>query len=196
MTVDADVRCAAAAEAAARRTANPESMLYVSWGTGLSSTVVVDGRCVVGRRGEALALGEWPVDPRTDPTWDGNLEQFASGLGISARYTALTSRQASGFEVARYADEGDAKARLVVESAAGALAHAMAALVLVLDPAVVVLGGGVGTGTGALSATVQEAVPQLLARRGSPPVEPAVAGPDAGLVGAGLLAWEIASLRR
>ena len=55
--VEADVRCAAYAEA---RIGWPESsnLLYVSWGTGLSSTLVVDGRCVAGRRGPPIALGE------------------------------------------------------------------------------------------------------------------------------------------
>lgn len=189
VAVDADVRCAATAEAKLRRQAKGDSMLFVSWGTGLSSTLVLDGRCVGGHRGEALALGEWPVDGRTDPTWVSNLERFASGLGIAERYAVRTSRSLTGVEVAGRALKGDSDARLLVESAADAVAHAITSMIQVVDPAVVVLGGGIGTGAGALPARVQEVVPQLLARPGAPPVEAAIAGADAGLVGAGLLAW-------
>ena len=193
--VDADVRCAAAAEAAVRREAERDSMLYVSWGTGLSSTLVIDGSCVAGTRGEALALGEWSVDRRVDPTWTGNLERFASGLGVAERYAARTTRAATGAELDRLAEEGDADARLVLESAADAVAQAVAAMVLVLDPAVVVLGGGVGTGAGILPTRVRAALPLMLARPDAPPVEPARAGADAGLVGAGLLAWQAREAR-
>jgi glucokinase len=166
VTVESDVRCAALAEAAARAGASP--LLYVSWGTGLSSTLVVDGRCLAGRRGEAIALGEWPVAAAVDPAWPGNLESYASGRGIAMR-----------------GDEAGA-----VE----AVAHAVAALVQVLDPELVVLGGGIGTSGGALPNGVRDAVPGLLARASPPPVVPARAGADAGLLGAALVAWESAEV--
>jgi glucokinase len=164
VTVESDVRCAALAEA--HRRPGTTSMLYVSWGTGLSSALVVDGRCLTGRRGEAIALGEWPVAAAVDPGWPGNLEAYASGRGIALR-----------------GDEA---------GAAVAVAHAVAALVQVLDPDVVVLGGGIGTSGGPLPGGVRDAVPALLSRPGPPPVEPAVAGSDAGLLGAALVAWEAA----
>ena len=192
VAVDADVRCAALAEASARGADGKGSLLYVSWGTGLSSTLVLDGRCVPGRRGEALALGEWPVPSAVDARWSGNLERYASGLGLAERYAAGTGRASSGAEVARLARAGDPAADAVVVTAAAAVAHAVAALVLVLDPDVVVLGGGVGTGEGPLPGRVRACVPGLLARPGAPRIEPAVAGADAGLRGAALVAWEAA----
>ena len=42
------------------------SLFYVSWGTGLSSSLVLGGTPLPGRRGEALALGEWPVPAAVD----------------------------------------------------------------------------------------------------------------------------------
>jgi glucokinase len=166
VTVESDVRCAALAEAASRAGVSP--LLYVSWGTGLSSTLVVEDRCLSGRRGEAIALGEWPVAAAVDAAWPGNLESYASGRGISVR-----------------GDEA---------GAAEAVAHAVAALVQVLDPEVVVLGGGIGTSGGPLPAGVRDAVPGLLARPCPPPVEPSRAGADAGLLGAALVAWESAEV--
>ena len=190
--VEADVRCAALAEASARGAPGKESMLYLSWGTGLSSTLVLDGRCVSGRRGEALALGEWPVPAAVDAQWPGNLERYASGLGMAERYADRTGQERSGAEVSRLALAGDPDAEAVVASGAAAVAHAVAALVLVLDPDVVVLGGGVGTGGGPVPARVRAALPRLLARPGAPEVEPALAGGDAGLLGAAHVAWQAA----
>ena len=164
VAVESDVRCAALAEASLRE--DTPSLLYVSWGTGLSSTLVVGGRCLAGRRGEAIALGEWPVAAAVDASWPGNLETYASGRGIALR-----------------GDEA---------GAADAVAHAVVALVQVLDPDVVVLGGGVGTSGGPLQTGVRDAVPRLLARPCPPPVEAARAGADAGLLGAARIAWEAA----
>lgn len=192
VAVEADVRCAALAEARARGLGASGSMLYVSWGTGLSSTLVLDGQCLTGSRGEALALGEWPVDTRADPGWTGTLERFASGLGVGERYEARTGRAASGADVARLAGAGHVEAELVVTTAAEAVARAVVSLVQVLDPGVVVLGGGVGAGAGTLPRLVRDLVPSLLTRPDPPAVEPARAGPDAGLLGAGLVAWQVA----
>lgn len=190
VAVEADVRCAALAEARARGLGSRGSMLYLSWGTGLSSTLVLDGQCLTGSRGEALALGEWPVETWVDPGWTGNLERFASGLGMGERYEARTGAVASGADVARLAGAGDPDAELVVTTAAEAVARAVASLVQVLDPGVVVLGGGVGAGAGTLPRLVRDVVLTLLARPKPPAVEPARAGPDAGLLGAGLVAWQ------
>jgi glucokinase len=189
VAVEADVRCAALAEASARGAAGKGSLLYLSWGTGLSSALVLDGRCVAGRRGEALALGEWPVPAAVDPGWHGNLERYASGLAMAERYAASTGRAVTGAEVARRARAGESDADAVVASAAAAVAHAVAALVLVLDPDLVVLGGGVGTGD-ELLARVRTTLAGLLTRPGAPEVEAALAGSDAGLLGAAQVAWQ------
>jgi predicted NBD/HSP70 family sugar kinase len=63
------------------------TFLYVTLGTGLSSTFVLGGKPVAGRRGEAIGLGELGVSSSVDPGWTGNLEQFASGRGIGTRYS-------------------------------------------------------------------------------------------------------------
>lgn len=189
VSVDGDVRCAALAEVRRRPELERGCLAYVSWGTGLSSALVVDGACLEGRRGEALALGEWPVHPSVDHTWAGNLEQFASGRGIGERFTREAGRAATGVETAAAAEAGDESAVAVVESAARAVAAAVAAVVQLVDPDLVVLGGGVGAGTGSLPDLVAGAVSTFLHRPGTPPVVRSVAGTDAGLVGAGLVGW-------
>ena len=89
--VESDVRCAALAEAR-MAAADEHDLFYVSWGSGISSTLVINGVCRAGRRGEAIALGEFDVPATIDPTWTANLEQFASGVGIARRYAAAAPR--------------------------------------------------------------------------------------------------------
>ena len=187
VAVAADVRCSAAAEAWARSAGPGTSLFYVSWGTGLSSALVLDGLPMTGRRGEALALGEWPVASAVDPGWTGNLEQYAAGYSLGRRYTEKTGEDADGRTVIGRATEGDAVAAEVVDTAARALTHALAQVVLLLDPEVIVLGGGLGTSDTLAPRLVIDLLPDLLRRPEPPAVEPAVAGAQAGLVGAGLL---------
>lgn len=186
VVVEADVRCAAAAEAHTRPASD---FFYVSWGTGLSSSLVVSGMPLPGHRGEALALGEWPVSAAVDPAWPGKLEQYAAGLAIGDRYREQTGVRLDGRAVVGRAADGDPVAVKVVDSAAGALAHALAQVVHLLDPEVVVVGGGLGTSGTRLPQLVAKLLPGLLARPDPPPVEFAVAGPRSGLVGAGLLGF-------
>ena len=188
VAVAADVRCSAAAEAWARSAGPGTSLFYVSWGTGLSSALVLDGLPLTGRRGEALALGEWPVAAAVDPGWTGNLEQYAAGFSLGRRYTEKTGDDVDGRTVISRAAAGDAVAAEVVDTAARALTHALAQVVHLLDPDVIVLGGGLGTsGTAAPRQVVASCCPDLLRRPEPPAVEAAVAGAQAGLVGAGLL---------
>jgi glucokinase len=192
VVVDADVRCAARAESRRRALPSTGSMLYVSWGTGLSSTLVLGDTCLAGSRGEALALGEWGVAAAVDPSWPGNLESYASGRALGLRYETATSSAATGAEVEARSERGDEVAARIIASAASALARALRDCVLLLDPDVVVLGGGIGTSAGPLPTLVGDALPGLLRRPRPPRVEPALAGAEAGLVGAGLSAWRAA----
>lgn len=191
--VRADVRCAAQAEARARSLPDTATFLYVSWGTGLSSSFVLGTTCLVGGRGEALALGEWGVSSHVDPAWTGNLETYASGRALGDRYEKSTSVAATGHDVAARSQLGDEVAAGIISSAASALAYALRDCVLLLDPDLIVLGGGVGTSGGELPAKVRASLPGLLRRPRPPEVVPARAGAEAGLVGAGLAAWEAAS---
>jgi glucokinase len=216
VAVESDVRCAATAEYRAWRSAaedrarstapgagadidgragDPASlgldaMLYVSWGTGLSSTLVLEGRCLTGARGEAIALGEWEVSRAAGPAARGTLEPFASGAGIARRYRALTRDDIAGAtEVFARAGRGDAAAASIVESALIAVAQALAAAVALLDPAVVVIGGGLGMAVDCLSGPLAERYRALTARRpNAAPLERARLGRHSGLVGAAIAA--------
>jgi glucokinase len=191
IAVESDVRCAALAEAHVR---GPDgTLLYVSWGTGISSTVVIDGRCLTGRRGEAIALGALGVPAVVEPGWSRSLEDFASGRGIEERYAAVREPDDSRLDcraITALAAEHDAPALEVVLSAAAAVAHALYTCVALLDPDLVVLGGGVGCSNSLLPRAAIDSFGELAFRPDPPPVAPARLGTCAGLIGAALVAWQ------
>ena len=188
VTVDSDVRCAARAESALGAGRGVHHLLYVTVGTGLSSTVVLDGAAVSGARGEAIAFGELPVARSAAPDELGNLESFASGEGIASRFRAADGGPVDGAaQVLVLADQGHQLAQQITDTAAAALGAALGWVVDLLDPQVVVLGGGLGTSTGRWADGVQAAFALATsARPGTPPLLRAALGPDAGLIGAAL----------
>ena len=186
ITVESDVRCGAIAEARLCSGRRLSSFVYVSIGTGISYCHVLDGEPVRGARGEAIALGELPAP-------EGTLEQFASGEAIRARYAAAVPASARGpssaREVLAAADRGDPLAADVVRTAAAAIAAALGWLTCLLDPAAVILGGGLGHAGGLWGHVLSDYSEQAVATRPSPPpVLRGALGPDAGLIGAGLIA--------
>ncbi len=172
--VDSDVRCAAVAE---WNLSPGESLLYLSWGTGLSTTLVLpDGQPWEGHSGRAIAFGERRVGSAT-------LESVASGRGIETHYLARTGTQRTTRELA--ADTQDELAVTLLRSAGRLTAEALLDATRLLDPARVVVGGGLGTAhTEANRALVAE-----WQAGGSPaPLHTASYGADSGLIGAALLA--------
>jgi glucokinase len=188
--VDSDVRCAAVAESRLAP-AGERDIFYVSWGTGISSALVVDGVCRVGRRGEAIALGELDVAAAVDATWTANLERYASGSGIAQRYaTAHPGAALDCRAIAALADAGDGDATAIIRSAARAVAAALRSCIAIVDPDVVIVGGGIGAADGPLVTTMRADLDGLLPRAAPPAVVAARAGEQAGLVGAGLVGWQ------
>jgi glucokinase len=165
--VEADVRAAALAEARLGAGRPYGSVLYVSVGTGISHTLVLDGVPYAGARGNALVLGS-PL-----------VEEVAGGPAIARLAGRASAEEALA----------DPACAAVVEGAAAALGAALAALVNATDPEVVVVGGGLG-----LDARYRAAAERAL-RAGvfatstaALPVLPASLGADAGVVGAALSA--------
>lgn len=188
VVVESDVRCGAIAESALGAGQGASSMLYASIGTGISCCLVVGGRPLRGHRGEAIALGELPVVRHLAAPADMTLERFASGAGMAQRLSALTGQQVTeAREVLARADAGDAHAGDVVRESATALGAALAWAVHLLDPACVVLGGGLGSSGGPWADGVTEAYVRL-SRPEPPPLRAAALGAESGAIGAGLVA--------
>ncbi len=194
VVVESDVRCGAVGELH-RSGSTWRDFVYVSLGTGLSHTFVCDGTAHRGARGEAIALGELPVPTEGDTYRTETMESFASGTGLARRYTERTGRGVAdgARSVVALASEGDRVAEEILTSAGIALGHACSQLVSLFDPEAIVLGGGLGAVAGTLRDALLASYTRATARRPSPPpIVPSALGADAGLVGAGHLAWSVA----
>ncbi|MFJ6215152.1 ROK family protein [Streptomyces sp. NPDC092296] len=189
VAVDSDVRCGALGEARHGAGRHLPDFLYISLGTGLSSTLVINGRPLTGRRGEAIALGELEVPASVDPHWHGTLEQYCSGRGIAQRHTTATGTPTPGArEVSHLAHSGDHTAAHILTTAGQALGTVLAHLVRLLDPTAIVLGGGLGTTSGPLHTALHTAYTHTTrSRPNPPPIHPPTLGPRAPLIGAATL---------
>ncbi|WP_405675124.1 ROK family protein [Streptomyces sp. NBC_01511] len=190
VVVGSDVRCGALGEARYGAGRGLDNFLYVSLGTGLSSTVVLGGTPVPGRRGEAIALGAFEVPASVDPGWRGGLEEYCSGRGIGDRRSALGGVTTPGArEVTELAERGDPDAVRVLATAGAALGTVLAMAVRLLDPDAIVLGGGLGTARGPVWSAMESAYAEgCAARPDAPSLLSAALGPAAGLIGAAHLA--------
>jgi glucokinase len=184
VVVESDVRCGLLAERRLGAVRDVESAVFVSWGTGLSSAMLLDGRIWPGARGRAIALGELPAPLGL------NLEEFVSGAGMAARWGSATGR--TGRDARQLLTIADSRreptAQAIAATAGQALAEALSGVARLVDPARIVLGGGLGCA----DTVARRALMRHWTRLGTP-TELVVAelGPDGPLLGAGLAAgWD------
>ena len=205
---DNDATCAAVAEFRCGAGRGHLDGMLLTLGTGIGGGMVVGGQIVHGANGFAGEPGHMVVDPRGPLCPCGRKgcwERFASGSGLGrlGRDAALAGRLAAavtlaggdteavrGEHVVEAARAGDEEAGEVLDEFAWWVALGVANLIDLLDPSIVVLGGGVIGAADVLLPRVVAAVPeQVMAARHRPPV-PVVAaelGEHAGAVGAALL---------
>jgi glucokinase len=192
--IDHDARGAGLAEAVYG--GRGADCLFVALGTGIGAAHVRDGRVAAGATGAAGELGHVPVYPDGDLCGCGQrgcLEVYASAAAVGRRYAAASGKagRAGADEVVARLGR-DPVADRVWADAVEALAIALATSTLILDPGVVVLGGGLGRAGRALLDPLETRLAARLAWRPPPPVELAVLDTDAGWLGASLRAWEAA----
>ena len=192
---EADVRAAARGEALFGAGRNARVFLYVSIGTGISSCLVIDGQPFTGARGATgtMASGPHPGFNKTAtkaalPT----LESIASGPGLVSRFNALHGTAESGQDVLAAAAAGNQNAVDIVRSAAEALGGGLGWLINVLDPELVILGGGLGLCDGLYRQALIDSARRHIWWDGHRdlPIVPATTAVDAGLIGAGATAWK------
>ena len=200
VTIASDVRAAALAEARLGAARGSPTFLYVGVGTGISSTLFIDGRPYLGAHGHAIAFASGPTraaEPADHGTVVLPLEARASGPALVRRAKALGLHAADAVEVCRAAQAEAGIARGVVDDAATELAAHVAILVNALDPSLVVLGGGVGAAPGRYWTSFRAALPRFAwgryARRVR--VRRARLGARGGMIGAALSAVEASTVR-
>ena len=134
-----------------------KNMIMVTLGTGVGGGIIVNGKPLVGSHGAGGEIGHFCVnEEETETCGCGNtgcLEQYASATGISRLARRRLERDDSpsslrGSEISAKAvfddlKEGDAVAKEIVEEFGSYLGHALAAIAVITDPSVIVIGGGV-----------------------------------------------------
>ena len=189
-----DVNCVAVAEAAYGVAMGVSSCLVITVGTGIGGAILLDGQLVRGVNGMAGEFGHQQVVPDGLPCecgLTGCWEQYASGNALERSARAALGRDLNGPQVTAAAVSGDAAAQKALLELGTWLGVGLANLVSVFDPELVVIGGGVSQAGELLLAPAREALARSVyasAHRTMPPVLAAAAGPQAGAVGAAVLA--------
>jgi predicted NBD/HSP70 family sugar kinase len=128
------------------------TMVFILLGVGIGMGIVIDDEVVRGAHGAAGEIGYLPlsVDP-FDPRHrlHGGLEDEIGAAGIVSAYNdgraAADPELSAVHEVFELASQGNAAARSVVDHVAARLGTAIATVCAILDPELVVLGGGIGS---------------------------------------------------
>jgi fructokinase len=147
-----DADCFALSEATDGAGAGARTVFGAILGTGTGGGLVVDGRLLAGPN--AIA-GEWGHNPLPWPRDEerpgppcycaktGCIETFLSGPGLARDYAAATGARIPAAEVAQRIDAGEPAALATLERYLDRLARALATVINLIDPEVIVLGGGV-----------------------------------------------------
>ncbi|MEV7773856.1 ROK family transcriptional regulator [Kitasatospora sp. NPDC086791] len=168
---------------------------YLLVGTGLGLGVVKDGELLLGAHGALGEIGLVPLPARADePAVTIEQEAAADAVVRTARDLGLdgdgAGRQMTAKQVFERARAGEAAAVRAVEREAEQLAYAVAVLSAVLDPDLVVLGGGIGSSADLLLEPLERALHRLAPMR--PTLAPSLLGEEAVLLGAVSTALETA----
>lgn len=198
LMIENDVDAAAMAEREYGHGRDVDSFAFVSVGTGIGMGLVLDGQLRRGSHGAAGEIAYLPIESTggrrsPDARRRGRFEAAAAAAGIvrAARRAGLR-RADTARAVFAAATAGDPRATAVVADEADLIARGIATIIAVVDPHLVVLGGGIGQAEGLLQ-LVERALPRFA------PVVPqlrvSALGRDAvvdGCLAAGLdRAWDI-----
>ena len=151
-TIENDVDAAAVAEREHGHGRDFSTFAFVSVGTGIGMGLVLEGKLHRGAHGAAgeiafLPLADGEFDMR-DARRRGALESAASSAAVVRAARRAGTRRRSARSVFAAAAAGDEQAREIVTQEAAIVARALGAIVAVVDPELIVLGGGIGRAPG------------------------------------------------
>ncbi|MFB7340891.1 ROK family protein [Streptomyces hydrogenans] len=190
-----DVRAGGLAEGRLGAGRGTGRFLYVALGTGIAGAIGIDGRVEAGSHGRAGEIGHVVVRPGGPACGCGGrgcLETLASADAVGRAWSAASGDpDADAADCAGAVESGDPVALRVWQEAVDALAEGLVAAVTVLDPRVLILGGGLAEAGDTLLAPLRAAVAERLTFQRLPALVPAALGDAAGCLGAGLLARDL-----
>jgi glucokinase len=194
--VENDVRAAAVGEHRFGAGRGRSSLVYLTVSTGVSAGIIVHGRPLRGHHHMAGEIAYFVPDPvHLGGDWgeNGCLESTSAGVGLARTWAARNGGNGHPEEaetVFAMARSGDAEARMLVERAADYLSQAAIAIGTLIDPEIVVIGGGIALNESWIVDRIRQVTASMLPF----PYEIAITslGGEAPLVGALALAADAA----
>ena len=195
VALDNDANAAAIAEWQVGAARGARNVVMLTLGTGVGGGLILDGRPYRGATGSGAELGHIVLEPGGPPCGcggHGHLESFAAGPAADRVARSLYGDDSNAHELVRRAREGEPEA---VEALAGIgryLGAGIATFVNVFEPDLVVVGGGFGDAGELLLGPAREvvAVEGLEPARDNVRIVEAELGVEAGVIGAGMVAFE------
>jgi fructokinase len=191
VTLANDANCFALAEATLGAARGRDVVLGLILGTGVGSGVVVHGRVLDGRHGIAGEWGHNPLPGEYSPCYCGRtgcVETVISGPALERFYAARTEQRCALPEIVARRAAGDAAAIATIERLRDRFGEAIAAVINILDPDAIVIGGGVGNVEALYEPQTRRAIERNLfnPRLDTELLRPTL-GDSAGVFGAALL---------
>ncbi|SEE96069.1 ROK family protein [Streptomyces sp. Ag109_O5-10] len=190
-----DVRTGGLAEGRLGAGRGADRYFFVALGTGIAGGFGLDGRVEPGAHGFAGEIGHVVVRPQGAPCPCGQrgcLERYASAAAVSEAWAkAVGDPAVDAADCAKAVTSGDPNAVRVWGDAVAALADGLVTALTLLDPRVLIIGGGLAEAGDALFGPLREAVEHRVTFQKLPTIVPAELGDTAGCLGAGLLAQDL-----
>lgn len=201
VAIDNDANAAAIGEWRAGAARGAQNVVMLTLGTGVGGGLILDGRPFRGATGVGAELGHIVIGLDGPPCGcggHGHLESYAAGPVADRAARELYGEGSDGHELVERGRKGEREAVEALAEIGRRLGAGIASLVNVFEPEVVVVGGGFGTAGELLLGPARE----VLAREGLEPardtvrVVPAELGFYAGVIGAGMIAFEALDTER
>jgi glucokinase len=193
-----DVRAGGLAEGRIGAGNGTDRFFFLPLGTGIASAIGIDGRIEAGAHGYAGEIGHIvvrPGGPECGCGQHGCLEALASAGAVSRAWAAASGDpDADAASCARAVEAGDPRAIEVWREAIDALADGLVTGLTLLDPRVLIIGGGLAEAGDTLFGPLRAAVEARITFQKLPLIVPAALGDTASCLGAGLLAWDLISV--
>jgi len=186
--VENDANCFALAEALHGAGRGGRCVFGVILGTGVGGGIVLDGRIWPGAQGIAGEWGHNPLDPSGPPCYCGRrgcVETYLCGPAVEKAYREAGGDALAALEVWALREK-DPRARRIVDSYEERLAAALSLVVNILDPDVIVLGGGISRAPALAEGAARHMPSRLFNDEMLTAVRPNLLGDSAGVLGA---AW-------
>lgn len=185
-----DANCFALAEALCGTAKGRRVVFGVIMGTGCGGGIVIDGRVHAGLQSIAGEWGHTSIDPGGPECYCGNrgcVETYLSGSGLERRHAAATGQSLTAESIVSGWRAGDERCTASMNAFLAQFGRAVANLIAVLDPDIVVLGGGLSNIDELYTRGVEEVARRVFSDTLETPIVRHALGDSAGVIGAALV---------